>query len=39
MLVVAPVKTSLAGSEFELVLEPGFAPLQDVGPIPLRRMR
>jgi hypothetical protein len=25
--------------EFELVLEPGLAPLQDVGPIPLRRVR
>ena len=28
-----------AGIEFELVLEPGLAPLQDVGPIPLRRVR
>src|SRR4029079_5192341 len=27
------------GIEFELVLEPGLAPLQDVGPIPLRRVR
>lgn len=28
-----------AGIEFELVLEPGLAPLQDVGPIPLSRVR
>ena len=27
------------GIELELVLEPGLAPLQDVGPIPLRRVR
>ena len=27
------------GIEFELVLEPGLAPLQDVGLIPLRRVR
>ena len=29
----------LAGIEFELVLEPGLAPLQDVGPILLRSVR
>ena len=28
-----------AGIEFELALEPGLAPLPDVGPIPLCRVR
>jgi hypothetical protein len=32
-------KDEFAGIEFELVLELGLAPLQDVGPIPLRRVR
>ena len=29
---------TIAGIEFELVLEPGLAPLHNVGPVPLRRV-